>query len=238
MMFRNLLLLVLIVLMGAASTMADRRKYVWTYQYATIAPGAAELEFYQTTKISSTNSWEYRIEVEHGLTPRWDLSIYQIFAQKEGEAFRWDAFQIRTRYKLAEPGRFLLDPLLYLEYNRKIDLKKQNKLEAKLILDRNVHKYNIAFNPVYEFFWAPGNPIHELGLDIGLSYELSYKLSVGVESVTRSKYIKDSDNRQSSYLGPTISVATGSIFYTVGYTWGLTDDSDDARVRFLMGVDL
>mgnify|MGYP001070883220 CR=1 FL=1 len=237
-MLRKLLILTLAMLFAAPSLLADRRKYAWTYQYATIAPEASELELYQTTKLNQTDSWEYRIEVEHGLTRRWDLSIYQIFAQKEGESFKWDAFQVRTRYKLAEPGRFFFDPLVYLEYNRKIDLTRQNKVEAKLILDRDMDRLNVVLVPVYEFFWAPGEPVHEIGFDVGLSYELSYRFSVGVESISRKEFIENAENEQSSYLGPTISLATGSIFYTIGYTWGMTDDSDDARVRFLMGIEL
>ena len=130
-MFSRSLLFVLALLLTSPSTFADRRKFVWSYQYGTLAPGAAEMEFYQTTKVDHTDSWEYRIEVEHGLTPKWDLSIYQIFAQKEGEAFKWDAVQVRTRYRLAEPGQFVLDPLLYLEY-RLIILYSQNYLVSIL----------------------------------------------------------------------------------------------------------
>ncbi|HWR83829.1 MAG TPA: hypothetical protein VN285_11055 [Candidatus Deferrimicrobium sp.] len=238
MMYRQLISFVVTILLLSSSVSADRRKYVWTYQFATMAPGTAELELYQTTKLSATDSWEYRIEIEHGLTPRWDLSIYQIFTQKENEAFKWDAFQIRTRYKLAEQGRFLMDPLLYVEYHRKIDLKKQNKLETKLILARDFAKANVAVNPVYEFFWAPGDPVHEIGVDVGLSYELSFKYVVGIESSSRYEFLKGIEDEKASYLGPTVSYAAGPIWYSVGYAWGLTDESDDARVRFLMGIEL
>jgi hypothetical protein len=224
--------------MAAPSLQADRRKYVWTYQYATIAPGEAEIEFYQTSKLDRVDSWEYRIEIEHGLTPRWDFSVYQIFAQKENEAFKWDAFQLRTRYRLAEPGRFFLDPLIYVEYRRKLDLSEPNKLEAKLILARDFDRINLAVNPVYEFFFAPGEPVHEIGLDLGLSYEFSYRFSAGFESTSRLELVKGGDNETSSYFGPTLSLASGRVFYTVGYAYGLTDDSNDARVRFLMGVGL
>lgn len=227
----------LISVICAGDTLADRRKYVWTYQYGTIAPDASELEFYQTTRLASSNKWEYRIELEHGLTPKWDLSIYQIFAQIEDEGLKWDAFQIRTRYRLAEPGRFPLDPLLYLEYNRKTDLKLPNKAELKLILSRDFDRLNLALNPVYEISWAPGAPGHEAGIDIGVSAELSYRFSVGVESVNRIAFA-DEQSETASYFGPTISFVSGEVYYSIGYVCGLTDHSDDARVRFLLGVGL
>ena len=236
---RSAALMTLAVLFALPSTSnADRRKYVWTYQYAMMAPDAAELEFYQTTRLDDSNAWEYRIEIEHGLSHHWDVSLYQIFAQTEGGAFKWDAVQVRTRYRIADPGKFFLDPMLYLEYRRKIETSKQNKLEGKLLLARDFDRVNVAINPVYEFFWAPGEPVHELGMDIGLSYELSYKFSFGIESTSRYEMIKDAENETFSYFGPTISYSSGPIWYTFGYAFGLTDESDDARARLLVGVHL
>jgi hypothetical protein len=232
----TIMILAAIALTSAAN--ADHRKYVWTYQYGTLPPDAAELEFYQTTKLDETNSWEYRIEIEHGLTPDWDMSVYQIFAQKEGESFKWDAVQVRTRYRLAPYGQFFMDPLLYLEYRRKVDLKQQNKFEAKLILAKDAERVNVALNPVYEFFWAPGEPKHEIGIDVGISYSPSLKYSIGLESTTRHEIVKNGNNETGSYLGPTVSFASGPIWYTFGFAWGLTDSSNDARARFLMGVEL
>ncbi len=229
----------LLVVLGltAATAHADRRQFVWTYQYATIAPGVSELELYQTTKLDRFDSWEYRVEIEHGLTPVWDFSLYQIFIQPEGEAFRWDAFQVRTRYRLAPAGILFFDPLLYLEYSRKTDLAKQNKLELKLILGKHFNRYVLAVNPVYEFYWAPGEPVHELGYDIGLGYEFSYSFSLGVETSGRFKF-KDTETESSFYIGPTISFASGNIYYTLGYVVGLSDSGNDGRVRFLLGVEL
>lgn len=237
-MIYKLLLTALALLFLAPNLMADRRKYVWTYQTVTIPEGGTELEFYQTTKLDKTDSWEYRIEVEHGLRPGWDFSIYQIFSQKEDSSFKWDAFQIRTRYRLASPGTVMFDPILYLEYNRKTDLKAQNKAEAKLLLGHDFDKVNLSVNPVYEFFWAPGDPKHEIGLDIGLSYEFSYSFALGLESTSRVEYEKDKPRKESSYFGPTITYASGETWYTVGVAWGLNDTSNDARVRFIMGIGL
>lgn len=237
-MFRIALILLLTISFIIPSVKADRRKYVWTYQFATMPMEGTELEFYQTVKSDERDSWEYRIEIEHGITPRFDIAVYQIFSQQESESFKWDAFQIRGRYKLAAPGRFPLNPLLYVEYNRKIELGRQNKLETKLILGRNFDRINLAINPVWEFFWAPGEPNHELGVDVGISYEFSYKFSLGAELTSRNEFIRGGDDEQTAYLGPTASYAPGRMFYTVGVTWGITDESDDTRIRFIMGIDL
>ena len=237
-MYKKTVLTLLVLLIAVPALKADRRKYVWTYQYSMVPKDAAELEFYQTTKLDESDSWEYRLEVEHGLTDDLDVAIYQIYSQPEGESFKWDAVQVRTRYRLADPGTVFLDPLLYLEYRRKIDLKEQNKLEVKLILGKDMDKVNFSINPLYEFFWASGEPKHELGADIGLSYAPSFKYSLGVESVVRYETRKGEESESSFYVGPSVSYASGPIFYTFGYLVGLTDDSNDGRVRFLMGVGL
>ncbi len=236
--FKKWIFITFLIITFVSNASADRRRFVWSYEPILQVPGGADLEFYQTTKLNQTDSWEYRIEIEHGLSQRWDFSIYQIFAQKEGESFKWDAFQLRARCRLSETGTVPFDPVLYLEYRRKIELKEQNKFETKLLLGKNFNKISLAVNPAYEFFWAPGNPIHEIGCDIGLAYSPSYQFSFGLESATRHEFVKSADDETSSYLGPVISFASGPIWYSVGYVWGLNDDSDDARARFLMGVQL
>lgn len=235
-MCRFALFLALLFSTLTVDSMADRRNYVWTYQYMTMPKNATELEFYQTTMLSKIDKWEFRFEVEHGLTDYWDLSIYQIFTQTEGESFKWDAVQLRTRYRLGEEGRWFLDPLLYLEYNRKVDLNLPNKLEGKLILAKTVSNFNLAINPLYELFFAPGTK-HELGVDGGLSWQFHPSFVAGMESTSRFEF-EDGETETSSYLGPTVSFASGNWWYTAGVAFGMTDESDDARIRFLMGVEL
>jgi len=231
-----LLIFFIVSIILIQSLFADRRSYVWIYQYMTMPKGNTELEFYQTTKISTLDAWEYRIEIEHGFTDRWDFSVYQIFSQKEGDAFKWDAVQFRTRYRFGQPGQYFLDPLLYFEYNRKIDLKKPNKAEAKLILAKQLDRVNLAINPVYEFFFAPGAE-HELGLDMGLSYEFSPMFIAGIETTSRMEF-EDDETEIGSYVGPTVSFASGEWWYSIGAAFGLTEHSDDVRVRFLLGIGL
>ena len=227
---------VLVVLLFSTIALADRRNYAWVYQYQTIPRGATEMELYQTTKLRPIDQWEYRLEIEHGFTDRWDFSVYQIYTQYEGGAFQWEAVQFRTRYRIGEEGQFLMDPLLYFEYNRKLNSKAPNKIETRLILAKTISTVNLAINPVYEFFFAPGSE-HELGLDMGMSVELNPKLIIGIESISRLEF-KENESELGSYLGPTVSFASGNWWYTIGVGLGLTDQSDDARIRFLMGIEL
>ena len=243
-MFKNLLLLAIVCLIAVPSSHADRRKYVWTYQTTTIAPEATELEFYQTTKINENenDNWEYRIEVEQGISSKFDIGIYQIFSQEASESLKWNAFQLRGRYRFGLPGEVAFNPVLYLEYRRKIETTAgQNKIETKILLGKDVGKTNFSINPVFEYLWASGfDSYKEVGVDVGLSYAPSYKFAFGVESTTRQVYYTEigKENKSESSFGPTISYATGENYYTVGIAFGLNDHADDTMVRFLMGIGL
>ncbi len=227
---------VLIAFVFATNGWGDRRSYVWTYQYMTIPQGKTELELYQTTRIAQMDFWEYRVEIEHGFTNRWDFSVYQIFSQNEKQALRWDAVQFRTRFKF-EPGSALgFDPLFYFEYQRKVDFAKAHKIETRLVLARQLGKINVALNPLYEYFFAPGSQ-HELGLDVGTSFEFSPRFILGLESVTRLEFASQ-ETELASYLGPVVSIASGEWWYTIGLIWGLNSQADTLRIRFLMGIGL
>ncbi|HGY56350.1 MAG TPA: hypothetical protein ENK44_11635 [Caldithrix abyssi] len=215
---------------------ADRRYYIWTYQYNTISQAETELEFYQTTFLANKDIWEYRLEVEHGLTDRLDFSVYQIFRQIPGESFKWDAVQFRMRYRFGEAGQYFVDPLLYVEYRQRLDASKPKKAEFRLVLAKQLDALNISFNPLYEYFFSPGS-VQELGFDLGLSYEFHPSFMLGIEAVSRAVFYEN-EITTGTYLGPVVSVASGSWWYTFGAGFGMNKLSDTMRIRFIMGVDL
>jgi hypothetical protein len=217
---------------------ADRRAYVWTYEYQTKPPGGAEIEHYLTSKTGDLDrvgetTWEHRLELEAGLTDRWDVSIYQIFHQPADGGLRYDSFQLRSRYRIGESGLWPADPLLYLEYRRPRDLTAPNRLEWKIILARDVQRFNAALNIIEEVKFAPGTE-WETGYAIGVGYEPHPVVRIGAEAFGDLVVEKD----RAHYLGPTVSIARGGWFYTVGIGFGLNDDSSDLQARAILGVDL
>ncbi len=230
------LFLIIFIIFLINTVYADKRNYIWTYQYNTLSKAETELEIYQTTLLANTNIWEYRLEVEHGFTERLDFSVYQIFRQKQKEAFRWDAVQFRLRYRFGEAGQYFLDPLLYVEYRYRTDSSLPQKAEVRLVLAKQIESFNIALNPLYEYFFRPGS-IHETGMDAGISYEFSSYFVLGAEASVRTVFL-DSGIRTGIYIGPTVSLASGEWWYAFGVGFGLFDTFDTMRVRFIMGIEL
>ena len=230
-------LIVVVLFLGCSSlAYADRRAYVWTYEYMTMPKGVSELEYYLTAKVpdlhkyDDRNSWEHQVEYEYGLTDRWDVAVYQRWEQATTQAddkFEYTGTKVRTRYRLGERGMYPLDVLLYLEYIRPDDSSSPDVLEGKLVLAKDFGPLNVAYNQIIaEGLNNDGQTEHEYAA--GVSYELNPAWRFGFESagnLTEDEY----------YVGPTASWSGQRFWATLGALRGLNDRSDDLRVRLIAG---
>lgn len=108
----------LIFLGQGTDVRADQRRYVWTYEYLTLAKDSAELEFYQTSvtkdrQKEGSSDWQQQIELEYGLTDRLDAALYQVYDQKEGASMNYSGYKFRLRYRITEKNAHPLDVLFY-----------------------------------------------------------------------------------------------------------------------------
>ncbi len=180
------LMILFLTLYLVSESFADKRSYVWTYEYKTVERGKAEVESYFTLstpnirQLEGTMSSEHQIELEVGMTERFDFSIYQVFNQNPNEGLKYKGFKLRSRYKIGEKGSYILDPLIYLEYKGKTDFSEHG-IECKLILAKDVGRFNISVNPIFEFE-RENEWIFEPEYAIGTSYEISKLLRLGLEA--------------------------------------------------------
>lgn len=240
-MFKRLsmgLAVLMAVLLLPLDSFADRRGFVWTYEYMTMPKGEAEIEYYLTSQLPDrsnreTSNWEHQFEFEYGITNRWDISLYQTFRQKNtktGSTMEYNKFKVRTRYRLGKKGQYLVNPLIYLEYLRAADLSDPARLEAKLILAKDIGRFSLAYNQIAEEeFKDNGEKEVENKYAFGINYEINPKFKLGLESTGNYSEVK-------YYLGPTISLAREKFWLSFGMVWGLNKDSDDAQTRLLIGL--
>ena len=223
-------------LMGGAAR-ADRRGYVWTYEYMTMPRGEFELEYYLTMKapdvddFDNKNTWEHQTELEYGITDHWDVALYQRWQQTntaDEDKFEYTGTKLRTRYRLGEKGLYPLDTLLYLEYLRPDSSHEPEFLEGKLVLARDFGKFNVAYNQILKAAIShDGETEHEYAL--GLGYELDPTWRFALESTgnfTEDKY----------YLGPTVAWGGKRAWLAAGVLTGLNERSDDLRFRLILGI--
>ena len=228
-----------LVLLAGGPARADRRGYVWTYEYMTMPKGQAELEYYLTVKapdlgdFDTKNSWEHQLEFEYGLTDSWDVSIYQRWKQtniKGDNDFAYTGTKLRTRYRLGERGMYPVDTLLYFEYILPDDSDAPDILEGKIILAKDFGNASVAYNQILKVgINHDGQTEHEYAL--GLNYEFSPSLKIGLES--KGNYTEDK-----YYLGPTVSWASEKFWVALGALGGLNRRSDDFQIRLIIGIPL
>ncbi len=231
--------LILLAFLGLGSGLvrADRRAYVWTYEYMTMPQGEAEFEYYLTMQAPDTgdfddkNTWEHQGELEYGITDRWDISVYQRWQQTNTateDKCEYTGTKLRTRYRLGEKDQYPLDTLLYLEYIRPDSSHEPEFLEGKIVLAKDLGKFNVAYNQILKAGIShDGDTEHEYAL--GCGYELEPAWKVALESAgnfTEDRY----------YFGPTISWASERVWLAAGVLGGLNDRSDDLRVRLIVGI--
>jgi hypothetical protein len=199
--------------------------------------GEVELEHYLSFSTPSSNSFngvtttEHNIEIEVGMTDRFDFSIYQVFKQLPESQFQYTGYKLRFRYRLGEKGDYLIDPLLYFEYKGKPDFSEHG-YEGKLILAKDFGKINIAVNPVFEYEYKNSEWESELKYNAGISYRLDGLLKVGLEA-------RGGENGH--YIGPVISHGTGKAYVALGSAIAMTDiknDKPEMMIRMILGINL
>jgi hypothetical protein len=229
---------VMLMVTGAGESWADARSYVWTYEYMTMPEGAAELEYYLTAKVPDTSeretsSWQHQVEIEYGVTPRWDLALYQVWQEDrtaESDDFDYDGFKLRTRYRVAEQDALPLDLLFYAEYKRASDLAAADVGEMKIILAKTIRHFNVSYNQVFEW------PLDDIGeaehkFAAGLGYEVCPTFHAGIEAT--------GNYSEGGYaVGPTVSLRKNRYFLAVGVLCGLDDEAADLQSRLIFGLGL
>ena len=237
---KYLTLIFAIVLITAFSqdALADRRSYVWTYEYKTMPKGHAEIEYYLTEEQkniekSKPSTWKHWVELEYGVTDHFDVSMYQQFKQSNttsSNTFEYDGFKVRGRYRILEKNKLPVDTLLYAEYIRNDNLDKDNVFEGKVILAKDISDFNIAYNQILKQELAQGGKTeHEYAA--GINYSILPLIKVGIE--TKGNY---TDRKY--YAGPTVSWSGSKFWVAAGALAGLNKRSDDLQARILVGVPL
>ncbi|HUQ07268.1 MAG TPA: hypothetical protein VM261_32475 [Kofleriaceae bacterium] len=240
-----------VVLLWPALAAADRRSFTRTYEYMTMPRGETEVEVYTTQSQAtfdddSPEAFELQLEIEHGITDRWDVSLYHVFDQSTGngtvtdpgEPFHFSEMKLRTRYRFSERGELPVDPVAYLEAV-KVFGGSVYEVEAKAILARDFGMVTVALNPIVELVFGGDvpEPEVELGWAAGVTYEARPTLKIGAE--TWGGFEAEAIDEAAASAGPSVSWAPSSSFWiatTVGF--GLNDSADRFSVRGLLGMHI
>jgi hypothetical protein len=183
------------------SAQADERRFTYTYEPETLPEGAAEFEQWVTLRTQRTtggevkqgnyNLWEFREELEYGVSDRYSVSLY---LNADSESFRdysqtpptdishfqFKGVSLENRFLVLNPADHAVGFTLYLEPRFSGD---EAEIEEKLILGQRHGNWKWAFNLTHATEWTDN--LHalegEVEASLGLAYDLSPRWSLGLE---------------------------------------------------------
>ena len=202
------LLLAALTAFTLVSARADERFFTYVYESDVLPKGRWEFEQWLTYRKGypegdrqfSHHLWDFREEIEYGLTERLSASLYLNFRQEQKIAreaglgdssdFNFKGVSAEFKYQLLNPNKKPIGLALYFEptYNG-----NEQELEYKAILSKNIgDNWVLAANVSYEQEWKKesGKTKKESVLEFtaGAAYRFTPHWSVGLEGRYHSVY--------------------------------------------------
>jgi hypothetical protein len=201
---------------------ASERYFTYTYEPETMPQGAWETEQWVTARLGRNkfveqdnyNAWEFRHELEYGVTDNYSVSLYvneslenfrDPFAGKDHSDFHFDGISIENRYLLWNPADHAVGLTLYLE-PRYSGL--QTELEEKIILGQRFGEWKWALNLTHATEWSDHfqSTEGEVEVSFGITRKLSGHWYAGVEARDHNE-LPDYHLWENTafYLGPVVT---------------------------------
>ena len=245
---RAITLLITLILLCPA-VRAGARRFNYVYEATTTAPGVIESETWVTWKTSPReerrfNAVDFRHELEFGITEHLQLAIYVAdwgYREDPGtneHGFSYQDSALELIYNLTNPTTDLLGLALYGEVRGG---PEEVELETKLILQKNLGRFVLAYNATLEAVWE-GDRLEEHGGEFsqsfGVSYEISPAFLLGAELLHEIEIPDWSETEDSVvYAGPNLSYRNKIWWATVTPLVQLTDIGSevDFQTRLIFG---
>ncbi len=243
-MTRILALLAAALLAVPAASRADRRYYGETYNASTAPRGALDTELWTTwyeppgEASGAQRYWRHQLELETGITERWDVALYGVARQIVGDSPEFEAVKLESRYALAAPGTWFVDPVLYLELQKTFLEDKPFSIEEKLILAKDLGRLNASLNVAAEQEFAGGDVHPEWSYAFGASWEFVPAFRLGAEifgdvaNVELTPGVEKTESQ--AWAGPAASFAWGRAWLVLAAGMGLTRASDAVHARAIL----
>ena len=238
-----------VAILAATTALAGSRRFTYVYEVTTSPPGDVELENWITWKTRKPddhgfNQVEFRHELEFGITEKLQMAVYVadwnyhrgVSAGERG--FTLDGSAIELIYNFTNP---VSDPIGLAAYQEFKGGYRFFESESKLLLQKNVGRFVVAYNATLEAEWE-GEGLEEregeFQQSLGLSYEINPHFLVGAEAVHEIAFPEWSETEEGKFFaGPNVSVRSGNWWATVTALAQVTRSGEepDLQVRTIFG---
>lgn len=230
-----------------AELSASERRFSYIYEATTPAKGELEIENWATWKRTrqddgDSNRFEFRHEIEYGLTDRTSLAVYVAdWKVVDGQTF-YKNTALELIQNLSNPVTDVIGSALYGEAKLGDQLFK---LEGKLLLQKNFGPIVLAYNAGIEAEWEGaklGQFKEESGEfmeSFGISYQVTPKFFVGGEFLHEIQFGEwKTASVPVIYAGPNVSIRHDRYFVTTTTMMQVTQvkDEPDFQWRLIFGM--
>jgi hypothetical protein len=246
-------LLAAAVLLHGGPARADRRAYATTYEAVTAPKGELDVELWSTYARDGevldgppAQGFRNMLELEYGLTDRWDVALYNLLdTDTTTNTTSYGGLKLETRYRLLPAASWVVDPIIYFEFQALRHGDASEKGEVKLILARDVAAWNFAFNLAGEAeHLRAGGFVPETEFALGVSRELAGPaLKLAAEIFGKAEKPPGEKIEIFAWTGPAVSWATRfperamhGLWVTAGAGRGLTSHSETWYGRAIVGL--
>ena len=191
---------------------------------------------------SKNGKQKQKYAVGYGVTDRWFTELYgEIEKGATASEFEFTALEWENRYQLTEQGQYWVDVGLYFEYEVSFEDDHADKIEGKLLLEKEIGKFTHTTNIIFEKqVGGDSEKETEGGLAWGSRYRWQEYFEPGFEIHSEFGELNESKsfNEQEHLGGPVFYGKIGHFKYNVGYLFGISDDAVDGKLKWIIEYEI
>lgn len=184
-------------------------------------------------------------EIGYGITEWWFSSVFLEYEKEHDLDYQHTATAWENIFQLTEAGKYWLDAGLYVEYETPEESGKADKLEIKLLLEKEIGRWVNTLNLIAEREVGSGA---EDEVEFGYAWRGSYRMRRGFEPGFELYGGLGSDedfgfqSGQTHLFGPVVSgtVKLGGdlkLGYEAGYLFGLNANSPSNTLKWVIELE-
>lgn len=207
-----------------------------------VEQGELEIEAFGNYDFDSRDSkdgkWKQNYAVGYGVTDRWYTEVVAEIEHEPGEKTKYEATEWENRFQLTEQGEYWIDLGLYLEFKFPDESGKAEKIEGKLLLEKQfgefVHRLNLTLE---QEIGKNAEEDLEGGIQWATLYRVNQHFEPGFEYYADFGVLHHSSSfdEQSHLIGPVVRGKIGDtpFSYEIGYLFGLSDAAQDGSIKWV-----
>ena len=249
-------LLILATSAAACVALAQDNYEIQVYASDTVKKGMTMLELHSNYNLDgpdttvngvlpTRNALHETLEITHGWTNNFETGFYIFTSYRADEGYNYVGSHIRPRVKVPDSWKWPVGVSLSMEYGMQ---KRQfsedtSDLEIRPIVDKQLGRWDLAFNPALEKTLSGDNPESQFifSPNIKVSYDITKVVTFGVEYYGSVGPVNDWDTppNQIHQLFPSIDLNLGEEWeFNFGIGFGLNTGSQDSQgtiVKMIIG---